>query len=120
MKCTSLGALGVMCGPDVTDATVTAASGKAYRFDFDEMFGPLVVDARSHPLKTQPGERHEFWPAFQAWLDARNGLPPKCERCCGEGSIAGAPLGRRACIAAKCPACDGHGRLAAGATRGEG
>jgi hypothetical protein len=110
MKCVSLGSLGTMCGPDVTDVTVTGASGRVYRFDFDERFGPLVLAKNGKPLATQPGDRHEFWPAFEAWHDARRGLPPKCTTCRGERLVDAVQLSKRSAIAVPCPACDGKGR----------
>jgi hypothetical protein len=112
MKCIHFGNA-IVSGPDVIDVTVTGASGNVYRFDFDERFGPLVLDRRGKPLGTQPGERHEFWTAFEAWHDARRGLPPKCATCCGSRLVDVAQLSRTTTIAAPCPACDGKGRRAA-------
>jgi hypothetical protein len=109
MRCEQHG-IATICGPDVIDATVTGASGKTYRFDFDEMFGPLVLAKNGKPLATQPSERHEFWPAFEAWHDARRGLPPKCTACRGERLVDAVQLSKRSAIAVTCPACDGKGR----------
>jgi hypothetical protein len=111
MKCIHFGNA-IVSGPDVIDATATGASGRTYRFDFDERFGPLVLAKNGKPLATQPGERHEFWAAFEAWHDARRGLPPKCATCGGEGIVA-TMLSRRTALAKPCPACDGKGRRAA-------
>jgi hypothetical protein len=93
--------------------TVTGASGKVYRFDFDERFGPLVLGYSGKPLGTQPGERHEFWTAFEAWHDARRGLPPKCTACEGSGSVIATRLSKRIAIGQPCPTCNGKGRRAA-------
>lgn len=113
MRCVSLGPLGVMCLPDVTDAVVTGKSGKVYHFDFDERFGPLLLGKNGAPLTRQPvSERHEFWPAFEEWLDARRGLPPKCTACKGAGLVAAQALTKRTAIGKPCPRCNGSGRQA--------
>lgn len=55
-------------GPDAINQCVTV-KGKPVYFDFDEMFGPLVVDKHGQPLKRQPiSETDPFWPPFNRWL----------------------------------------------------
>lgn len=55
-------------GPDATGQGVKVG-GKVICFDFDERFGPLVVDRYGEPLDRQPtNENAKFWPPFEAWL----------------------------------------------------
>lgn len=43
--------------------------GKVVCFDFDERFGPLVVDRHGEPIDRQPAnENAKFWPPFEQWL----------------------------------------------------
>jgi hypothetical protein len=107
VKCAWSG-IAIVCGPDVVDASVEV-KGRVVHFDFDEMFGPLVTTKRGKPLAKQPGERDPFWPAFEAWLDKRRGLPPKCGACRGEGHTA-EMLSKRIALAKPCPECKGSGR----------
>lgn len=112
---------GVVCYAEVQDAEVTDRNGKRWRFDFDPRFGPLVVTKRGDPVAHQPGERSPFWPAFQAWFDAREGLPPRCSACNGSGLRDVAKIDKRNAIAQRCETCDGSGRQTGASLRkGEG
>ncbi len=43
-------------------------SGKLYRWEFSEMFGPTLIGKNGDPLKNQPiNESHDFWTAFTPW-----------------------------------------------------
>lgn len=44
--------------------------GKRIYFEFDERYGPTVVDVFGEIAKHQPGEHSAFWPAFEVWLAA--------------------------------------------------
>ena len=59
---------GVVCYPDNIGIRVKGKSGRTYTFDFDRNHGPLFTNRRGDPLKRQPGEHHEAWDAFDAWL----------------------------------------------------
>jgi hypothetical protein len=50
---------------------IPAGLGKAWRFEFSRMFGPVLVGKNGDPLKSQPPERSRFWPEFEKWLQAR-------------------------------------------------
>lgn len=55
-------------GPDATGQGVKVG-GKVVCFDFDERFGPLVVDRYGEPIDRQPtNENAKFWPPFEVWL----------------------------------------------------
>ena len=69
MRCSPINA-GHVCVPDVLDATVTGASGRVYRFEFDRWGGPMLLRKDGEPMKRQPGEGHEFWKAFWPWFSA--------------------------------------------------
>lgn len=57
-----------MHGPEAVGQFVIVGGKRAY-FDFDEQFGPLVVDPLGEPMKRQPiHEHHPFWAPFEAWL----------------------------------------------------
>lgn len=53
------------------DGSVVDDAGKAWRFEFSEYGGPLVLGRNGDPLRKQPPERSPFWPAFAVWLAAR-------------------------------------------------
>lgn len=40
--------------------------GRIFRFEFSDLFGPLVVGKRDQEIK-QPGEKSSFWPAVTLW-----------------------------------------------------
>lgn len=61
---------------DAADQTVMVKS-KAVRFEFSERFGPALLDSRGDPKARLPGERHPFWPAFEAWLAEWRKTHPK-------------------------------------------
>lgn len=55
-------------GPDAIGQGVKVG-GKTVCFDFDQRFGPLVVDRYGEPLDRQPtNEKDAFWPPFEKWL----------------------------------------------------
>lgn len=57
-----------MLGPSVIGQRVRV-SGKYWFFDFDQRFGPLVVDKDGEPTDAQPiGDDHPFWKPFEVWL----------------------------------------------------
>jgi hypothetical protein len=121
MRCQFIpGTNAIMCGPEVVDESVVV-DGKKVWFDFDERFGPLVLRRKGgKPLANQPGDRHPFWTAFQAWLDKRRGLAPLCTYCGGSGSVVSQQLGPRSFIAKRCPRCNGSGRSSRGDAGTEG
>ena len=44
--------------------------GKTWRFEFSQMFGPLLLNATGEVAKRQPEhEKHSFWEPFNKWLD---------------------------------------------------
>jgi hypothetical protein len=52
------------------DTVAEVSDGRRkYRFEFSEMFGPTLIDARGNVLKNQPvRETHPFWRPFNQWL----------------------------------------------------
>lgn len=43
-------------------------AGKVWRFEFSEMFGPILLTQQWEPKVHQPDrEDHPFWEAFYAW-----------------------------------------------------
>lgn len=55
-------------GPDAIGQGVKVG-GKVVCFDFDQRFGPLVVDRYGEPIDRQPtNENAAFWPPFEKWL----------------------------------------------------
>lgn len=42
-------------------------NGKQYRFEDSDRFGPYFVGKRGQILDRQPGDRHPFWEAHDAW-----------------------------------------------------
>lgn len=47
---------------------VIEASGKPYRFEDSDRFGPLLVTKKDMPAVNQPGERSPFWKAHRLWV----------------------------------------------------
>lgn len=57
---------------------VVMVRGRKVRFDFSELFGPLLLDDEGNPLKKQPiSERDPFWPPFNAWLAEYRKVEPR-------------------------------------------
>lgn len=56
-------------GPEAIGQFVVVRGKRVY-FDFDELFGPLIVDPFGEPMKRQPvREDDPFWTPFNKWLD---------------------------------------------------
>lgn len=65
-----------VCGV-VEIGTVTGKSGRAYRFEYDDYFGPMLITKKGKPWKRQPSDTHEFWPRFSEWLCDRLERKPR-------------------------------------------
>lgn len=46
---------------------LTLANGRVYYFDWHKYLGPTFTRKDGEPLKRYPSERHQLWPAFNAW-----------------------------------------------------
>lgn len=57
--------------PDSREHVVADAAGKVWRFEMHRFCGPIILRADGEPKTMQPGSRSRFWPAYQAWRDAR-------------------------------------------------
>lgn len=57
------------------DHTVTDVKGRTWIFEQHPMFGPVILRKNGNPKSRQPGSRSPFWPAWQAWHDARKANP---------------------------------------------
>lgn len=53
----------------LTSPHVIVGAKRVY-FEFDERFGPTVVDVFGEIKDVQPRENSAFWPAFDVWLTA--------------------------------------------------
>lgn len=63
-----------VCIDSFVDAvdSVRTAGGKVYHFEFHEMFGPTLTDAKGNVLKRQPiNANHPFWKPFEVWNQQR-------------------------------------------------
>jgi hypothetical protein len=63
----------IICVDTFIDAEgeVIGRSGRVYRFEFHEMFGPTLIGKNGEVLKRQSimeSETHEFWAPFNEWL----------------------------------------------------
>jgi len=52
---------------------VVDSDGRQWLFEQHHYFGPIVLRKDGEPKSRQPGSRSKFWPAWQAWNDARKG-----------------------------------------------
>lgn len=55
-------------------------NGKEMYFEWSDRFGPLVVQKDGSEMR-QPGQKHSFWPAMQAWFDQGKRVCSNCNRC---------------------------------------
>lgn len=58
--------VGFACGPDAIDQRITI-DGKEWRFDFDEMSGPLWLRKDGMPRERQNPNK-KVWLAFEEWF----------------------------------------------------
>jgi len=61
---------GLIHGPDFTDQSIEVA-GRTWRFDFDEMGGPLWLKKDGEPRKCQCPSSKAVWKAFTKWFNTR-------------------------------------------------
>lgn len=54
-------------------------NGKTYRFEDSDRFGPSFIKKNGDIAVHQPGERHPFWGAYEAWR--KQGRQMKDGRC---------------------------------------
>jgi hypothetical protein len=71
-------ATAILCDADAY--AVTDARGRTWRFDWHCHSGPQVTRADGEPRERQPGDRHPFWPAFEAWLVKHRKTCARCAR----------------------------------------
>ena len=59
------------CAGCVAEHVIVDAHGQSWRFEMHHFCGPIVLRQDGQPKTTQPGSRSAFWPAFDAWNNAR-------------------------------------------------
>lgn len=59
------------CAGCVAEHVITDAHGRPWRFEMHHFCGPIVLRRNGQPKTAQPGSRSAFWPAFDAWNNAR-------------------------------------------------
>lgn len=59
------------CTEGGQEHVVTDVHGQPWRFEMHHFCGPIVLRKDGQPKERQPGSRSPFWPAFDAWHNAR-------------------------------------------------
>jgi hypothetical protein len=60
--------IGIISGPDAVNQVITV-NGRPWRFDFDEMGGPLWLKADGTTPRACQNPNRAVWDAFQIWHD---------------------------------------------------
>lgn len=71
--CTACQGLSLTTGG--TDHTITDNLGWAWTFEDHPYCGPVILSRDGNPKARQPGSRSRFWPAYEAWRNARKPGP---------------------------------------------
>jgi len=58
-----------VCSFTTVDDVTIVIENRSYRFEFSEMFGPVMLGKRGQILGTIPGVRSPFWAALHAWVE---------------------------------------------------
>lgn len=64
--------VGLVHGPDFTNQHVVS-SGRIWKFDFDEMFGPLWLNHDGYTPKKNQNPPKTVWREFERWLKIHKG-----------------------------------------------
>lgn len=59
------------CADGGEEHIITDVHGQPWRFEMHHFCGPIVLRQDGQPKERQPGSRSPFWPAFDAWNNAR-------------------------------------------------